>query len=49
MHMDEQNNVDIANTAGSIGANLVINPDSETALGEQQRLVSKLCSSNFGI
>ena len=48
--MEEQNNVDIANAGGgSIGANLEVSPASDTAMGEQQRLVSKLCRSNLPI
>ena len=35
MHMDEQNNAEIANIGGSIGANLVVSPHSDAAMGEQ--------------
>lgn len=48
MHMEDQNNVDIAN-GDSIGANLVISPDTDAAMVEAQRLVSKLCRSYQGI
>ena len=43
--MGDQNNVDIAN-GGSIGANLVVSPDSDAAMAEAQRLVSKLYRSS---
>ena len=45
---EDQNNVDIAN-GDSIGANLVISPDTDAAMVEAQRLVSKLCRSYQGI
>ena len=48
MHMEDQNNVEIAN-GGSMGANLVVGPDSEAVMGEAQRLVSKLCRFNSEI
>ena len=48
MHMEDQNNVEIAN-GGSIGANFVVSPDSDAVMGEAQRLVSKICRSNLGI
>ena len=47
MHMEDQNNVEIAN-GGSIGANPA-SPDSEAVMGEAQRLVSKICRSNSRI